>query len=203
MEHTKEFNSIFDKSIVDYHKHNDINREPQNPYTEGSFQFILYNKNWIDDIQWHLEDIIRDPEINPVEALKIKRRIDRLNQQRTDMVEMIDTYFLEKFQDVEVKHGATLNTETPAWAIDRLSILALKIYHMQAEAQREGADPEHIARCKGKLEVLLSQREDLSSAIDRLLEEIQNGDKYMKTYRQMKMYNDPSLNPVLYGTKRG
>ena len=155
-------------------------------------------KNWIDVVQWHLEDIIRNPDIDPREALAIKRRIDKSNQERTDLVEMIDDYFLKKYAGVEVKSDATINTESPAWAIDRLSILAVKIYHMQQEVERKDASPEHVEKCRAKLRVLLEQRSDLSAAIDQLLDEIAAGRKYMKVYKQMKMYNDPALNPVLY-----
>ena len=162
---------------------------------------ILYLKNWIDTVQWHLEDIIRNPEIDPIEALAIKRRIDKSNQDRTDLVERIDSYFLEKYKDTKIKQSAVINTESPAWAIDRLSILALKIYHMQIEAEREDADKEHKAACQEKLAVLLEQRTDLSTAIDQLLTDIENGDRYMKVYKQMKMYNDPNLNPILYQKK--
>ena len=158
-------------------------------------------KNWIDAVQWHLEDIIRDPQIDAQEALQIKRRIDRSNQERTDLVELIDSYFLDKYKSVTPKEDAVINTESPAWAIDRLSILALKIWHMQAEADRQDASAEHIQQCGQKLNVLLEQKKDLSAAIDRLLTDIESGDKYMKVYKQMKMYNDPSLNPVLYGQK--
>jgi hypothetical protein len=148
-----------------------------------------------------LEDIIRDPAIDPVEALAIKRRIDKSNQVRTDMVEYIDSYFLDKYKDIEVAADARINTETPAWAIDRLSILALKIYHMAQEVARTDVSDEHKAACQKKLDVLLSQQVDLSQAIEELIEDIEAGRKYMKTYKQMKMYNDPSLNPVLYGKK--
>ena len=169
-----------------------------NPYAVKSIEFYLYLKNWIDAVQWHLEDIIRNPEIDPEEALAIKRRIDKSNQERTDLVEMIDDYFLQKYANVEVKADATINTESPAWAIDRLSILAVKIYHMQQEVERKDASPEHVAKCREKLRILLEQRADLSMAITQLLDEIESGKKYMKVYKQMKMYNDPALNPVLY-----
>jgi hypothetical protein len=162
----------------------------------------LYAKNWIDAVQWHLEDIIRNPEIDPVEALALKRRIDRSNQDRTDMVEELDTYFRNKYADVKVDANATINTESPAWALDRLSILALKIYHMEQEVKRTDADANHIARCQAKLDVLTEQRSDLITAINQLLEDIAAGRKYMKVYRQMKMYNDPATNPVLYGAKK-
>ena len=173
----------------------------RNPYANGSIEYLLYLKNWIDTVQWHLEDIIRDPNIDPVEALKIKRRIDRSNQERTDMVEYIDSYFLDLYKDVRVAADATVNTESPAWAIDRLSILALKIYHMEQEVRREDVSQKHIEECGRKLDVLRQQQVDLSGAIDALLDDIAAGRKYMKVYKQMKMYNDPELNPVLYASK--
>lgn len=194
-------NSIFTASILDYHKADHVDTPIQNPYPLKSIEYYLYLKNWIDTVQWHLEDIIRDPAIDPVEALKIKRRIDKSNQDRTDLVELIDSYFLDKYKDVQVRPDAIINTESPAWAIDRLSILALKIYHMRQEVERTDTTPEHRAQCETKLDVLLEQQKDLSSAIDRLIADIEAGYKYMKVYKQMKMYNDPSLNPVLYGKK--
>ncbi|MDE7180955.1 MAG: DUF4254 domain-containing protein [Muribaculaceae bacterium] len=194
-------NEVFDRSVADYHITDNVDTPVKNPYPEGSIESIFYSKNWVDAVQWHLEDIIRDPEINPAEALELKRRIDRSNQVRTDMVEDIDTWMREKYKDVKVAEDATINTESPAWALDRLSILALKIWHMREQAEREDADAEHIARCRGKLDVLLEQREDLSTAIDQLLADIEAGRKYMKVYRQMKMYNDPATNPVLYAKK--
>lgn len=196
-------NTIFDKCVNDYHKTDNVDAPINNPYEERSLDRVLYAKNWIDAVQWHLEDIIREPSIEPIEALAIKRRIDSSNQERTDMVELIDSWFMEKYSNVKVAPDAVINTETPAWAIDRLSILALKIYHMRAEAQRAEASEEHRKNCKTKLDTLLTQREDLSGAIDRLLEDIATGRKYMKFYKQMKMYNDPSLNPVLYAGKKG
>jgi len=194
-------NQIFQQSINDYHIPDNVDTPIQNPYPADSLEHLLYLKNWIDTVQWHLEDIIRDPQIDATEALKIKRRIDRSNQERTDVVEYIDSWFLQKFREVVPAPGASINTESPAWAIDRLSILALKIYHMQIEANREGTSEEHRKACQQKLDVLLVQREDLSIAIDQLLEDIARGIKYMKVYRQMKMYNDESLNPVLYQQK--
>ena len=163
---------------------------------------MLYHKNWIDTVQWHFEDIIRDPNIDPVAALTLKRRIDASNQERTDMVEYIDSYFLQKYSDVVIKDNAKINSESPAWAFDRLSILALKIYHMNEEATREQASQDHRDKCQVKLNVLLEQRTDLSTAIDDLLSDIANGDKFMKVYKQMKMYNDDELNPVLYQNKK-
>lgn len=189
---------IFNKAINDYHQFDNVDTPINNPFQEKSIEFYLYLKNWIDTVQWHLEDIIRDPAIDPVEALQIKRRIDRSNQERTDLVEMIDSYFLQKFANVEIKADATINTESPAWAIDRLSILQLKIYHMRIEATREDSPEEQRNRCAEKLAVLLEQEKDLTSAIDMLLADMEAGKKYMKVYKQMKMYNDPSLNPVLY-----
>ena len=189
---------IFEQSIVDYHVHDNIDQPIQNPYQEGSIEYYLYQKNWIDTVQWHFEDIIRDPHIDPVEALALKRRIDRSNQDRTDLVEQIDSYFRQKYSDVNVQPDAQINTESPAWAVDRLSILALKIYHMREQVERTDATPEHKEKCEAKLQVLLEQQVDLSTAIDQLLDDIAAGRKYMKVYRQMKMYNDPSTNPVLY-----
>ena len=191
-------NTIFEKSINDYHVTDNVDTLFNNSYDKDSIEHLLYKKNWIDTVQWHLEDLIRDPKIDPANALLLKRRIDASNQQRTDMVEFIDTYFLEKYSKVVVQLEATLNTETPAWAIDRFSILALKIYHMQQEAERAGASEEHRAACSQKLMVLSEQRNDLSKAIDTLITDIENGSKYMKAYKQMKMYNDESLNPILY-----
>ena len=195
-------NQIFDKCIDNYHLTDNVDAPIQNPYELKSIEFYLYLKNWIDTVQWHLEDIIRNPQIEPVEALLIKRRIDKSNQDRTDLVELIDSYMLDKYKDVQIKDDATINTESPAWAIDRLSILALKIYHMRVEATREDADAQHKAECQKKLDVLLEQRKDLSSAIDQLLSDIEAGNKYMKVYKQMKMYNDPALNPVLYAKQQ-
>ena len=190
--------TIFEESINNYHITDNVDTLVNNPYPTDKIEHLLYLKNWIDTVQWHLEDIIRNPAIDPVDALVIKRRIDSSNQERTDVVEYIDGYFLEKYKHITPRKEASINTESPAWAIDRLSILALKIYHMQAEANRTDASQDHIAACKQKLAVLLEQRKDLSQAIDELLTDIEQGKKYMKVYKQMKMYNDPSLNPVLY-----
>ena len=199
---TENANKIFNRVIEDYHLYDDVDHAFENPYEAGSLDALLYEKNLVDTVQWHLEDIIRDPNIDPVDALAIKRRIDKSNQVRTDMVEYIDSYFLDKYKDIEVAADARINTETPAWAIDRLSILALKIYHMRQEVEREDVEQSHKDACQAKLDVLLSQQVDLSTAIEELLEDIEAGRKYMKTYKQMKMYNDPSLNPVLYGSKQ-
>lgn len=190
--------SVFEKSINDYHKFDDVNQPINNPYPKDKIEHLLYLKNWIDTVQWHYEDIIRDPNIDPVEALKLKRKIDASNQERTDMVEYIDSYFLGKYKDVQVKPDAKINSESPAWAVDRFSILALKIYHMNIEATREDASTEHRAKSQEKLNILLEQKKDLSTAIDDLLSDIEQGNKFMKVYKQMKMYNDEELNPVLY-----
>lgn len=190
---------IFNEATVAYHVTDNVDAPHPNPYTEGTIEHTLYAKNMVDAVQWHLEDIIRDPEIDPVAALALKRRIDASNQVRTDMVEELDSYFREKYAGVKVAADATINTESPAWALDRLSILALKIYHMNAETERTDASAEHIAKCRGKLAVLLEQQKDLTTAINQLLEDIAAGRKYMKVYRQMKMYNDADTNPVLYG----
>lgn len=190
---------IFNDCTHYYHTMDDVDAEMKNPYEFKSIEYYLFLKNWIDAVQWHLEDIIREPSIDPVEALAIKRRIDKSNQDRTDLVELLDSYFLDKYKDVKVLPDATINTESPAWALDRLSILALKIYHMQQEVDRTDASAEHQAACRKKLDVLTEQQKDLTLAIDQLLQDIEAGRKYMKVYKQMKMYNDPALNPVLYG----
>jgi hypothetical protein len=194
--------SIFEQSIKDYHIINDVYQPTLNPFDKGSLEALLYSKNWVDTVQWHYEDIVRDPNIDPVSALDLKRKIDASNQVRTDMVEYIDSYFLQKYSNVTVKPSAKINSESPAWAIDRLSILALKIYHMSEEANRVEASQEHRDKCQEKLNVLLEQLKDLSTAIDDLLTDIENGDKFMKVYKQMKMYNDDDLNPVLYQNKK-
>lgn len=189
---------IFHRAVADYHTHDDIDFPAPAPFPAGSPEAIFYAKCWIDAVQWHLEDIIRDPAIDPVEALALKRRIDRSNQDRTDMVEEIDSFLRDRYSDVTPLPDATINTESPAWALDRLSILALKIWHMREQTFRSDADQPHIDRCQAKLDVLLEQEKDLTQAIDTLLDDIAAGRKYMKVYRQMKMYNDPATNPVLY-----
>lgn len=194
-------NKIFQQSINDYHVVDEVDASMRNPFTSGTIEYLLYAKNWIDTVQWHLEDIIRDPNIDSVEALKIKRRIDSSNQQRTDLVEYIDSWLFDQYKDVKPLPTASINTETPAWAIDRLSILCLKIYHMKVEAERDDASDEHRSSAQQKLDVLLIQQKDLSTAIDQLLDDISKGRKYMKLYKQMKMYNDEALNPVLYSQK--
>ena len=201
MTFTEQCNQIFNQAIRDYHIKDDIETPIKNPYGYDTIENRLYLKCWIDTVQWHFEDIIRDPHIDPIEALQLKRRIDRSNQDRTDLVEQIDSYFRQQYSNVKVLPDARINTESPAWAVDRLSILALKIYHMREQAERQDAPVEHRERCKAKLDVLLEQQVDLSTAIDQLLDDISAGRKYMKVYRQMKMYNDPSTNPVLYGKK--
>ncbi len=196
-------NNIFQDVIKTYHILNTVEQPFTNIYNEKTnlLEHLLYRKCWIDTVQWHYEDIIRDPNIDPVAALKLKRLIDASNQDRTDMVEYIDSYFLQKYSDVQPKPNATINTESPAWGVDRLSILALKVYHMEEEAHRQDASESHRLSCQKKLDILLEQRVDLSTAIDTLLKDIENGDKYMKVYKQMKMYNDDELNPVLRGQK--
>lgn len=193
---------IFEQSIKEYHIIDDVYQPTLNPYTKGTIEYLLFAKNWVDTVQWHYEDIIRDPNIDPVAALILKRKIDASNQVRTDMVEYIDSYFLQKHAAVQVKPNAKINTESPAWAIDRLSILALKIYHMNEEANRAEASVEHRAKCQEKLNVLLDQKNDMFISINDLLNDIENGDKFMKVYKQMKMYNDDDLNPVLYQNKK-
>lgn len=190
--------NVFNQSIDDYHLIDDVDAPVNNPYSKDSLEHLLYAKNWIDTVQWHLEDLIRDENIDPTEALQLKRTIDSSNQKRTDLVEFIDSWFLQKHQDISPNPDAKINSETPAWAVDRLSILALKVYHMKLEAQRETASEEHRKNCSTKLDTLLEQQKDLSEAIDQLLFDIENGNVKMKVYKQMKMYNDESLNPILY-----
>ncbi len=194
--------SVFEQSIQDYHQFDNVDQPIKNPFPKEKIEHLLYLKNWIDTVQWHFEDIIRDPNIDPVAALTLKRRIDASNQERTDMVEYIDGYFLQKYAHIAVKNDAKINSESPAWAFDRLSILALKIYHMQEESTRAEASQDHRDKCQAKLNILLEQRTDLSTAIEELLTDIENGDKFMKVYKQMKMYNDDDLNPVLYQNKK-
>jgi len=200
---TEKANKIFQEVIATYHIVDDPYQSFENKYDKGDdlLGHLLYRKCWIDTVQWHYEDIIRDPNIDPVEALVLKRKIDASNQDRTDMVEYIDSYFLEQYKSVTAKGGATINTESPAWGVDRLSILALKVYHMNEEATRVEASTDHRASCQDKLDILLEQRVDLSTAVDTLLSDIKSGDKYMKVYKQMKMYNDDELNPVLRSQK--
>ena len=189
---------VFQKSVDDYHVYDDINRLASNPYDKKDFEHLLYEKNWIDTVQWHYEDIIRDPDIDPNEGMSLKRLIDSSNQNRTEMVEYIDSYFLKLYSNVSPKPDAKVNTESPAWALDRLSILILKIYHMKEESLRKDVSEQHINTCNEKLQVLLEQQKDLSESIDQLLEDLSKGEKKMKVYKQMKMYNDETLNPVLY-----
>jgi hypothetical protein len=194
--------AIFQRSVDDYHLRDDVDAPLSNPYAKESFEALLYTKNWIDTVQWHLEDIIRLPEINPAEGIQIKRRIDKSNQDRTDRVEKIDDYFLEQFKAVTPKPGTRINSETPAWLLDRMSILILKIYHMKEQVDRKDASADHIAKCANKLAILLEQKTDMQLAFDELMEDIGSGNRRFKVYRQMKMYNDASLNPMLYGTKK-
>jgi formyltetrahydrofolate-dependent phosphoribosylglycinamide formyltransferase len=194
--------SVFERATGDYHVTDSVDAPVRNPFEAGTIESQLYLKNWIDAVQWHLEDLIRDPQIQPENVVALKRRIDRSNQERTDLVEQIDSYFLETYKETSVCPDATINTESPAWAVDRLSILVLKIHHMEQEVNRPDTDSAHREACQRKLSVLLEQKQDLSTALDQLLEDIGKGRKYMKVYRQMKMYNDPSLNPVLYGHKK-
>ena len=189
---------VFEKSVDDYHVYDDINRLASNPYDKKDFEHLLYEKNWIDTVQWHYEDIIRDPDIDPNEGMSLKRLIDSSNQNRTEMVEYIDSYFLKLYSNVNTKPDAKVNTESPAWALDRLSILILKIYHMKEESIRKDVSEQHRNTCNEKLQVLLEQQKDLSESIDQLLEDLSKGEKKMKVYKQMKMYNDETLNPVLY-----
>jgi hypothetical protein len=193
---------IFNESIDNYHLLDLVDPPFHNPYSIKEVAYLLYKKNWIDTVQWHYEDIIRDPTIDSLAALKLKRSIDASNQERTDLVEFIDAYFYKEYQTVHTLKSATMNTESPAWAIDRLSILALKVFHMREEVSRETASEAHRQQCQEKLTILLTQKEDLCLAIDQLLADIAAGRKYMKVYKQMKMYNDQDLNPVLRAHKK-
>ena len=202
MKQTELFWRVFNEAIADYHKHDNVDEPLRNPYDKSQIEHLLYHKNWVDTVQWHFEDIIRNPDIDPKEALMLKRRIAASNQVRPDMVEYIASYFLDKYKDVEVRPDARINTESPAWAVDRFSILALKIYHMKIETERTDVDEAHRQACARKLAVLREQHDDLATAIEELIDDIENGRKYMKVYKQMKMYNDPNLNPVLYNNKK-
>jgi len=195
-------NRVFEEAIKNYHVHDEIDHPVENPYPADKLEHLLYLKSWIDTMQWHMEDVIRNPQIDPIEALSWKRRIDKSNQERTDMVEYIDSYFLDKYTAIQPSPNAKVNSESPAWAIDRLSILALKIYHMEQETLREGSDENHRIQCQQKLAILKEQQVDLSTSIDELLQDIEAGEKKMKAYKQMKMYNDPTLNPVLYASNK-
>jgi hypothetical protein len=193
--------TIFQQSVDDYHIADHVDTTIKNPYPSGSFNALMYAKNWIDTVQWHLEDIIRVPTIDPVEALKIKRRIDKSNQDRTDMVEKVDDYFLEQFKNIKAQPGTRINSETPAWLLDRMSILMLKIYHMKEQTQRSNVDEAHLKSTNAKLAILLEQKSDMQLAYDELIDDISHGKRRFKVYRQMKMYNDASLNPMLYGSR--
>ena len=193
--------ALFERQIIDYHKTDSVDAPSRNPYAEGSFEFLLWEKSYVDTVQWHLEDLVRPEDVDPVEALRLKRWIDRSNQRRTDLVERIDDHYMRQFASVDVRQDAKINTETPAWAIDRLSILALKIYHFGIEVARTDVPPDQHERCLAKYNTLLEQKADLMQAIDELFQELAAGSKRMKLYRQMKMYNDPMLNPMLYNKK--
>ncbi|MBR3565701.1 MAG: DUF4254 domain-containing protein [Paludibacteraceae bacterium] len=195
-------NKIFSQAVVDYHINDNVDTPINNHFEPQTIENLLYLKCWIDTVQWHLEDIIRDPQIDPVEALAIKRRIDKSNQDRTDLVERIDSYFYEKYSTIQPQANAKINTESPAWAIDRLSILNVKIYHMQVEVDRKDVSAEQHDSVVKKLNVLLEQQVDLTTSITQLLDDYAKGERVMKVYKQMKMYNDPALNPVLYQNQK-
>ncbi|MBD2703229.1 DUF4254 domain-containing protein [Spirosoma sp. BT702] len=195
-------NDIFRQSIQDYHLTDHVDTPIKNPYSPNGIAFLLYQKNWIDTVQWHLEDIIRSPTISPDELVAVKRRIDQSNQDRTDTVELIDSWFADLFTGITTKPEARMNSETPAWLLDRMSILQLKIYHFREQVNRPAVSDEHRQKASQKLDLLLEQESDLARCFDELHEDIQNGDRYVKVYRQMKMYNDPTLNPVLYSQKQ-
>lgn len=192
---------VFEQSVADYHRYNNTDHPLSNPFPGDSFEALCYLKNWIDTVQWHLEDIVRDPEINPAKGLELKRRIDRSNQHRTDVVEQLDDRIINHFRMVVPENGARLNSETPAWLLDRMSILVLKIWHMREQTERKDVSSEHVLKCQAKLDVLMEQKEDMGRCFDELMEEVGAGKRRIKVYRQMKMYNDNSLNPFLYSKK--
>ena len=192
---------IFNRSIHDYHINDNVDEPCSNPFSENSIENLMYLKNWIDTVQWHYEDIIRDPNIDAENGILLKRKIDRSNQDRTDLVEKIDDYYIDLFKNANASNESKLNTESPGWVIDRISILCLKIYHMQEQTERNDVSEEHINNCKTKLSILLEQQKDLSQSFNELLNDLEKGIKKIKVYRQMKMYNDSSLNPVLYKKK--
>jgi len=189
---------IFKACTRDYHARDEVDAQEQNPYARGTMAALLYTKHWVDVVQWHLEDIIRDPEIDAGEALRVKRRIDELNQWRTELVELLDDRLAKEYEGVKLQPGARLNTESLAWAMDRLSILELKLFHMEQESCREGVPETHVQCCVDRVAVLAEQQADLMKAIDQLFEDLRTGRRYVRVYRQFKMYNDPMLNPVLY-----
>lgn len=200
------FNDIFTRTVSSYHHseniENRINNPFINPFRENTLDNLLYHKNWIDNVQWDLEDLIREPTIDPEKALQLKRRIDKSNQERTTVVEKVDDFFIEKYKKITHDTDAKLNTESIAWALDRLSILIIKIYHMNLQSQRKTATKAHRESCQSKLLILQEQQKDLIRAVDELIAEVAGGKRIIKVYRQMKMYNDPGLNPVLYAKKR-
>lgn len=198
---SKQCIEIFNQSINDYHITDSVDTPINNPFEEGTVNALMYLKNWVDTVQWHYEDIIRDPEIDPIAGMQLKRKIDKSNQHRTDLVEKIDDFYIEQYQSVKISEQGVLNTESPAWVIDRLSILCLKIYHMQEQVDRADVSESHKLQCENKLAILKDQEIDLSISFDQLLEDFSKGSKKIKVYRQMKMYNDTDLNPVLYKNK--
>ena len=193
--------ALFNRAIDDYHVTDDVDAKMNSDFVPDSIEELLYRKCWIDTVQWHLEDIIRDPEIDDKKGIEIKRRIDASNQARTDLVEQIDDWFNATLSEVKPKENARLNTESIAWVVDRISILCLKLYHMKEQTERSDAEPTHLQKCQMKYAVLLEQEQDITRSFDELLEDIASGDRIVKVYRQMKMYNDESLNPVLYQNK--
>jgi hypothetical protein len=197
----KDCNKTFKLAIENYHIHDDVNAKKPNPFDKGSLNYIMYDKCWIDTVQWHLEDLIRIPDLDPKKGIALKQRIDKSNQNRTDMVEIIDDYYFSLFE-ASSRNASSMNTESPGWVVDRLSILCLKIFHMEEQVSRTDVDNLHIDDCRKKLGILSLQQNDLSDAFDQLLEDYKNGIKKMKVYRQMKMYNDAKLNPELYRQKK-
>jgi len=177
-------------------------RDIDNPY-EG-FLALVCRQHEQNYRLWHEEDIARSPDVPDSRIAQVKRNIDRLNQQRNDLIERLDDHLIGQLAAAGIRPSpqAPLNTETPGSVIDRLSILALRIYHMEEQAQRRDAGAEHVEKARRKLAILHEQLRDLSTSLRQLLEDIFAGRKRLKVYRQFKMYNDPTLNPYLYQSRR-
>ena len=176
-------------------------KAPEPDYVEASdFPNLVSMQHYVNFELWHQEDMARDPDATDSKIAAVKRAIDVLNQRRNDMIEQMDQYLLDELQKKKINYTSEteMNSETPGSIIDRLSINALKIYHMDEEIQRLDVTDEHRKKCSGKLSVLQDQRNDLKKSLETLLADLSSGKKRLKVYQQMKMYNDENLNPVLY-----